>query len=117
MVPIIFPNYEKSKAKLLNYEVYDINQMIGVSLALLNISSMIDSSVSHVRSFFTNGHEWALYEIHKDFVKRTNFFKPSYVGRDKYYTPKFFDDYNHIKAVLGLIRYALCKFIIKDFLF
>ncbi len=109
MIPIMFPNYEKSRAKLLNYEVYNINQLIGVSLAILNISSVTDPTIDHVRSFFTNGHEWALYEVHKDFVKRTNFFRPNYKGKDKYYTPKFFDDYDHIRAILGLIRYALCK--------
>ena len=112
MIPIIFPNYEKSRAKLLNYEVYNINQMIGVSLAILNISAVIDPEVDHVRSFFTNGHEWALYEVHKDFVKRTNFFRPNYRGRDKYYTAKFFDDYDHIRSVLGLIRYGLCNFLL-----
>lgn len=110
MTPIIFPNYETSKAKLLNYEVYNVNKLVGTCLALLNHSMAVDSSIQHVRGFFTNGHEWALYEVHKEYVKRTNFFRPKYRGKDKYYFAKFFDDFEHIKAILGLIRYALCNF-------
>ena len=109
MMPIIFPSYEKSPGKLINYEVFNINQMIGILLALLNNCSLIDPSIDHVRGLFTNGHDWALFEVHKEYVKRTNFFRPSHRGKNKLYTPKFFDDYDHIKCVIGLIRYSLCR--------
>jgi hypothetical protein len=117
MIPIIFPSYEKSRGKLLNYEIYNVNQIVGSSLALLEISSGIDSTIDHVRSFFTNGHEWALYEVHREYIKRTNFFRPNYKGKDKYYSAKFYDDYDHIKAILGLIRYGLCNYTFKKNLY
>jgi hypothetical protein len=112
MTPLVFPNSKKSKQRLLEYEIYNVNKIIGICLSLLNISNSLDSTVDHIRGFLTNGHEWSLFEVHKNYVKRTNFFLPKYKGKDKYYEAKFYDDINHIKAILGLIRYALCNFFI-----
>jgi hypothetical protein len=65
-----------------------------------------------IKAIQTNGHEWSLLEIHEHHVKRTNIFKPSMYKIPKGYTPKFFDDYNHIRTIIGLIRYALSNLIL-----
>lgn len=66
-----------------------------------------NQDIEFVRAFHTNGHEWCLYEIHENYVKRTSFFKPKMVSVPINYTPKFYDDYSHIQAVIGLIRFAM----------
>jgi hypothetical protein len=62
-----------------------------------------------IKAIQTNGHEWCLFEVHEDYVKKTTVFKPNMIARPKNYTPKIFDDFEHLKAVLGLIRYGLSK--------
>jgi hypothetical protein len=75
----------------------------------------IDSSIEYVRCFHTDGHRWKLYEIHKTHVKKTKFFEPDPDSRSRNKnniikntkTPRFFDDYEHMLSVIGLIRYAM----------
>jgi hypothetical protein len=61
----------------------------------------------------TDGHCWKLYEVHRSHVKKTKFFEPRDIRRqvDKKLmsTPvsRFFDDYEHMLSVIGLIRFGL----------
>ncbi len=83
------------------------------------------NDVEYIKGLFTNGHDWALYEVHENYVKKTDFFRPKmpynkekagYNGQNGHnsYMPKIFDDYGHLQAVIGLIRYAMSKFYIAN---
>ena len=78
--------------------------------------SAIDPTITYTRCLHTDGHRWKLYEIHKTHIKKTKFFTPSpakrlndpsqdyvMVSRDA----RFFDDYDHMLSVIGLIRFAM----------
>ena len=76
--------------------------------------SAIDPEIQYVRSLHTDGHRWKLYEIHKTHVKKTKFFAPepsSRINSEKSVQfsnqPRFFDDYEHMLSVIGLIRFAM----------
>lgn len=52
-----------------------------------------------------------MFEVHDNFVKKTKFFSPRKSQtqfKDGRIAPRFFDDYEHMLSVIGLIRYALC---------
>ena len=76
----------------------------------------IDPSIEYVRLMHTDGHRWKLYEVHRTHVKKTKFFEPNPTIRENdprqklvrfTNTPRFFDDYDHMLSVIGLIRYAM----------
>jgi hypothetical protein len=64
----------------------------------------------------TDGHRWKLYEIHRTHVKKSKFFTPNPDSRinNKFLKsvkatrdPRFFDDYEHMLAVIGMLRFAM----------
>jgi hypothetical protein len=78
--------------------------------------SAIDPTIQYARCIHTDGHRWKLYEIHRTHVKKTKFYCPSpdsrlnnpslklvKVTRD----PRFFDDYDHMLSVVGMLRFAM----------
>jgi hypothetical protein len=106
----LFPKSEKHKLFDIYYEDYNVASAVGVGLWLLSHSLIKDQDYNYVRVFQTNGHEWVLYEINEKIVKKTKFFSPKVKGtKQENYKPKFYDDYYHIQAVIGLIRYSLSK--------
>lgn len=111
MIPIVFSIYDKKFRTSEDFERFNQAQIVAIGYSLLTNCKLLKSDdgeeVQHIRALHTNGHDWALYEIHDNFVKKTNFFKPKVHNRDADYYPRFYDNYNHMQAVLGLIRYAL----------
>ena len=104
----MFARSEKHPFFDINREDYNIASAVGVGLWLLAHSIVKDKDVNYVRIFQTNGHDWVLYEINQSIVKKTKFFTPKIkVAPINHYKPRFYDDYYHIQAVIGLIRYAL----------
>jgi hypothetical protein len=76
--------------------------------------SAIDPSIQYARCLHTDGHRWKLYEVHRTHVKKTKFFAPdpmSRINTEKLVRfskqPRFFDDYEHMLSVIGLIRYSM----------
>ena len=76
--------------------------------------SDVDPSIEYVRLLHTDGHRWKLYEVHRSHVKKTKFFEASASMRQnsnrlvRFTTqPRFFDDYEHMLSVVGLIRFAM----------
>lgn len=76
----------------------------------------IDPSIEYARVMHTDGHRWKLYEIHRSHIKKTKFFIPrpktrkTQEGRQQgMHTEhaRFFDDYEHMLSVIGLIRFAM----------
>ena len=74
----------------------------------------IDPNIEYVRLIHTDGHRWRLYEVHRSHVKKTKFFEPRASLRQANnkivrFTSqaRFFDDYEHMLSVIGLIRFAL----------
>lgn len=73
----------------------------------------IHPEIEYCRVIHTDGHCWKLYEVHRSHVKKTKFFEPRDIRRqvDKKLmtTPvsRFFDDYEHMLSVIGLIRFGL----------
>jgi hypothetical protein len=71
----------------------------------------VDPTIQYTRCIHTDGHRWKLYEVHRTHVKKTKFFTPdpytivgySPIARD----PRFFDDYEHMLSVIGMIRFAM----------
>jgi len=111
VIPVIFPHYVKEEG--VYYERYNNAQIIGIAYCLLrNFKFNYGDDIQYVKAIQTNGHEWCLFEVHEHYVKKTNFFKPKMINPPLDYMPKFFDDYNHIKSALGLIRYAMSMFLI-----
>ncbi len=111
-MPIVFPKYIKEESQF--YERYNNAQIVGIAYSLLKNYKInySDNQIEYVKALQTNGHDWCLFEIHEHLVKRTNFFRPSLPlslrnDSNNQYMPKFYDDFDHIRAVLGLIRYAL----------
>ncbi len=111
-MPIIFANVTKEPITKSYLEIYSEPQIVGTAYCLLkNYQLNFDSNeVEYVRAFHTNGHQWCLYEVHENYVKKTNFFTPQKLTHNKNSYPRFHDNYNHIQAVLGLIRFALSNF-------
>lgn len=112
MIPVIFPNLTKHIFSGFQEEDFNENQIIGTALWLLSHSKIPDADLQFIRLLHTNGHKWKLYEVHEQYVKKTKFFNPSVIGvrKDPTKLVKFFDDYNHIQTILGLIRFALSNF-------
>jgi hypothetical protein len=111
-VPIIFPRYEKEDGQY--YERYSNAQIIGIAHCLLqnfkiNYAKNDSNDITFIRAIQTNGHDWCLLEIHDHYVKKTNYFRPSMMNPPPGYVPKLFDNYNHIRTIIGLIRYASSK--------
>ena len=76
--------------------------------------SAIDPSIQYARCLHTDGHRWKLYEVHRTHVKKTKFFAPeenSRINNEKLVRfskqPRFFDDYEHMLSIIGLIRYSM----------
>lgn len=76
--------------------------------------SAIDPTIQYVRCLHTDGHRWKLYEVHRTHLKKTKFFEPKPESRmatqrlsRNTTQPRFFDDYDHMLSVIGLIRFAM----------
>lgn len=76
--------------------------------------SDVDPDIEYVRLLHTDAHRWKLYEVHRTHVKKTKFFEPRASLRHSSnklvrFTsqPRFFDDYEHMLSVIGLIRFAM----------
>jgi hypothetical protein len=74
----------------------------------------VDPSIEYARVMHTDGHNWKLYEVHHSHVKKTKFFSPRQNSRKAQNkialhtdTPRFFDDYEHMLSVIGLLRFAM----------
>jgi len=78
--------------------------------------SAIDPTIEYARCLHTDGHRWKLYEIHRTHVKKTKFLSPDPLSRinnthldSVKFTrePRFFDDYDHMLSVIGMLRFAM----------
>lgn len=75
--------------------------------------SDVDPTIEYARVFHTDGHCWKLYEVHRSHVKKTKFFQPRMLRHNSNRvslhtnTPRFFDDYEHMLSVIGLIRFGM----------
>ncbi|CDW81482.1 UNKNOWN [Stylonychia lemnae] len=116
LVPIFFPIQETNFYAPFQHEKFSISQAISCGLWSLEHMNDIDPSIEYVRVLQTDGHRWKLYEIHRTHVKKTKFFEPRADLRQNSYKNKvvrntqqgrFFDDYEHMLSVIGLIRYAM----------
>ena len=74
----------------------------------------VDSTIQYARVMQTDGHNWKLYEVHRSHVKKTKFFSPRAQIRQNSQrvvqhtsNPRFFDDYEHMLSVIGMIRFAM----------
>ena len=65
----------------------------------------IDPTITYVRCIHTDGHIWKLYEVHRTHVKKTKFFEPRVLFKKS--SARFFDDYNHMLSVVGMLRFAM----------
>mmetsp|Transcript_4490 Transcript_4490/g.7654 ORF Transcript_4490/g.7654 Transcript_4490/m.7654 type:complete len:188 (+) Transcript_4490:457-1020(+) len=95
-------------------EFYPMTQAVGAGYWCLRHMSQVDPSIKYARCFHTDGHNWKLYEVHETHVKKTKFFVPNedsrrQSGQRMKFTsePRFFDDFDHMLSVIGLIRYAM----------
>ena len=100
-------------------EQYNDAKLVGQCLYFLKetqIKTNFAPEYNFVRGFHTNGHDWKLFEVHNTNVKKTKFFKPSYqvkANTEKcYFRPYIYDDINYIKTIIGLIRFAMSKFLL-----
>ena len=91
-----------------------MTQIVSCGLWCLEHMSEVDPSIEYVRLLHTDGHRWKLYEVHHSHVKKTKFFEARPALRynsNKLVrftsTPRFFDDYEHMLSVIGLIRFAM----------
>jgi hypothetical protein len=74
--------------------------------------SDVDPTIEYARVFHTDGHCWKLYEVHRSHIKKTKFFQPKMLRSQHKIslhtnTPRFFDDYDHMLSVIGLIRFGM----------
>jgi hypothetical protein len=74
----------------------------------------VDPSIEYVRVIHTDAHRLKLYEVHRSHVKKTKFFEPRpsmRLNNNKLtrftQQPRFFDDYEHMLSVIGMIRFAM----------
>ena len=114
LMPIFFPTSRRPEEGTLQIEQFPLTQVISAGYWCLEHMSAIDPSIQYARCLHTDGHRWKLYEIHKTHVKKTKFFEPSPRSRlsnEKLVkfskVPRFFDDYEHMLSVIGLIRYSM----------
>jgi hypothetical protein len=116
VIPVIFPNVSKNRIVKGYIETHLDSQIVGTAYCLLKNYKLNFNSkdVEYVRAFQTNGHEWCLFEVHENYVKKTNFFSPQKKNKSQNDYSRFYDDYNHIQAVIGLIRFALSNNLLKS---
>ena len=76
--------------------------------------SDIDESIQYARVIQTDGHNWKLYEVHRSHIKKTKFFSPRASLRMSSQKKvlftneaRFFDDYEHMLSVIGMLRFAM----------
>ena len=78
--------------------------------------SQVDPDIQYSRCLHTDGHRWKLYEVHRTHVKKTKFFSPHPESRINNKSldsvkftrqPRFFDDYEHMLSVIGMLRFAM----------
>jgi hypothetical protein len=74
----------------------------------------VDPTIQYCRVIQTDGHQWKLFEVHRSHVKKTKFYQPRELIRQHSQrvvqhttTPRFFDDYDHMLSVIGLLRFAM----------
>ena len=91
-----------------------MSQAVSAGLWCLEHMSQIDPQIEYARVIHTNGHHWKLYEVHRTHVKKTKFFRPDSrlrkaTNRMVMFTDeaRFFDDYEHMLSVIGMIRFAM----------
>ena len=113
-MPIFFPVTSRPRSGFLEIEEYPLSQVVSAGLWCLEHMSSIDPSIQYARCLHTDGHRWKLYEVHRTHVKKTKFFAPEPNARlaneslVKFTSePRFFDDYEHMLSVIGMIRYAM----------
>lgn len=114
LVPIFFPVSRGSTHTPFISEQFNLTQIVSCGIWSLEHMSDVDPSIEYVRLLHTDGHRWKLYEVHRSHVKKTKFFEPSSTMRQnsnrlvRHTTqPRFFDDYEHMLSVIGLIRFAM----------
>jgi hypothetical protein len=114
LMPIFFPLAKRPEEGKLQIEEFPLTQVVSAGLWSLEHMSAIDPSIQYARCLHTDGHKWKLYEVHRTHVKKTKFFSPDPVSRLhnekllKYSRePRFFDDYEHMLSVIGMIRYGM----------
>ena len=114
MLPVFFPIEKTPQGKSIPLEYFPLPQVISAGLWCLEHMSAIDPTIQYARCLHTDGHRWKLYEIHRTHVKKTKFFEPhptSRINNEKIVRltrqPRFYDDYEHMLSVIGLIRFAM----------
>lgn len=50
--------------------------MVGVGTWCLDHMKAIDKDYTFSRGLYTNGHFWKIFEIHDNYVKKSDWFKP-----------------------------------------
>lgn len=114
MLPVFFPIQRTSSLTPFTSESFPITQAISAGLWCLEHMNDVDDSIKYCRVMQTDGHTWKLLEVHRSHVKKTKFFHPRDNIRQSSQrvvqhteTPRFFDDYDHMLSVIGLIRFAM----------
>ena len=88
-----------------NNEHYNYHSYVGAGHWIYRKLKEVDNNAQYGRVLVTNGHKWCLFEIHSDHVKKTDFFVPKMPEKGK--EGAFVDDWYHVQAILGLIRFSL----------
>ena len=98
----------------LTSETFRMQQAVSAGLWCLEHMNEKDPSIEYARVIQTDGHNWKLYEVHLSHVKKTKFFKPRPNLRAANNSKvmftnqaRFFDDYEHMLSVVGLLRFAM----------
>ena len=114
LIPVFFPAQKKSFYSPFVAERFSLAQAVSAGLWCLEHMSDIDPQIEYARVIHTNGHHWKLYEVHRSHVKKTKFFKPkarlrSSSNKQVMFTneARFFDDYEHMLSVIGMLRFAM----------
>ena len=114
LLPIFFPIQDSNNSTAFTTETFAMSQIVSCGSWCIEHMNDVDPSIDYVRAFHTDGHRWKLYEIHRSHVKKTKFFEPRASVRQSSnklvrFTsqPRFFDDYEHMLSVIGLIRFAM----------
>jgi len=114
LLPIFFPIQDSNNSTAFTTETFAMSQIVSCGSWCIEHMNDVDQSIDYVRAFHTDGHRWKLYEIHRSHVKKTKFFEPRASVRQSSnklvrFTsqPRFFDDYEHMLSVIGLIRFAM----------
>lgn len=114
LVPVFFPKQKNTSHTPFTSETFALTQIVSCGLWCLEHMSDVDPSIEYVRLIHTDGHRWKLYEVHRSHVKKTKFFEPRSSLREannkliRFSTQsRFFDDYDHMLSVIGLIRFAM----------